>query len=91
MRHYSKFVKQQSGNKKIENLPTSEHNTYAGRGKPGEGESQALAGSRNLGYMAREGNQWGSFPLYDDMSDESDAEGQDYDDRFEVDSYDSDD
>ena len=91
VRHYSKYVKQQSGNTKVEKLSTVEHNTYAGRGKPCAGESQALDGSRNLGYMAREGSQWGSFPLYDDMSDEFDAEGQDYDDRFEVDSYDSDD
>ena len=89
--HHSKCVKQQSGNTKVVNLPTTEHNTFSGRGKPGVGESQALDGSRNLGFMAREGNQWGSFPLYDDMSDESDAEGHDYDDRFEVDAYDADD
>jgi hypothetical protein len=53
---------------------------YEGKGADDGGTSEALDGSRNLGYLAREGGQYGSFPLHDDYGDEASAEGKDYGD-----------
>jgi len=53
---------------------------YAGRGQKESGENNTLDGSKNIGYLARDGEQYGSFPSHDDYSEESNAEGSDYND-----------
>ena len=57
---------------------TEKLSNYEGRGRNDGNHSDTIDGSRYIGYIARDNGQWGSFPMHDDYSDESDAEGKDY-------------
>ncbi len=54
------------------------------RGKRESRDTETLDGSKYIGFMARDGGQWGSFSIHDDYGDEADAEGRDYDERFDA-------
>ena len=46
-------------------------------------QKHSMVANTSALWLADSGS-WGSFSLYDDMGDEADAEGLDYDERFDL-------